>query len=59
MRVRLLGQSRTSFGDQRWTRFVPRSMARVSPPVCRERWNLRSIARRWSNVSRATRRMAL
>ena len=36
------------------THFVPRSIALVKPPVCRDRWNLRSKLRRCSNVSRAT-----
>lgn len=37
---------------------VPRSIARVSPPVCLERWNRESRDRRWPNVSRAILRMA-
>lgn len=39
--------------------FVPLSIARVSPPVCRDRWNLRSRWRRCSNVCLATLRTAL
>lgn len=38
--------------------FVPRSIARVRPPVWRLRWNLRSRLRRCSKVSRATLRTA-
>ena len=37
---------------------VPLSIALVSPPVCRLKWNLRSRLSRCSNVSRATFRMA-
>lgn len=40
------------------THLVPLSIALVRPPVCRERWNLRSIESRCSNVSRATLRIA-
>lgn len=38
--------------------FVPRSIARLSPPVCRVRWKLRSSRSRWSNTLQATRRIA-
>src|SRR5580692_10912424 len=37
---------------------VPRSMALVSPPVCLDRWNLRSRFKRCSKVSLATLRTA-
>jgi hypothetical protein len=40
------------------THLVPRSMALVSPPVCLDRWNLRSRLRRCSKVSLATLRTA-
>lgn len=38
--------------------FVPRSMARVKPPVCLSKWNFISKLRRCSNVSLATLRIA-
>ena len=38
--------------------FVPRSIARDSPPVCLERWKAKSIERRWANVLHATCRIA-
>lgn len=37
---------------------MPRSIARVSPPVCRARWKFRSRCRRWVKMLEATRRMA-
>lgn len=37
---------------------VPRSIALVSPPVCRERWKLRSSFNKCSKTLRATRRIA-
>jgi hypothetical protein len=40
------------------TNLVPRSIARVRPPVWRERWKRRSRFSRCSNVSLATFRMA-
>mmetsp|Transcript_31978 Transcript_31978/g.79084 ORF Transcript_31978/g.79084 Transcript_31978/m.79084 type:complete len:213 (+) Transcript_31978:1191-1829(+) len=40
------------------TPLVPRSMVRVTAPVCRLRWNDRSSACRWSNALSATPRMA-
>jgi len=45
-------------GEGKRAYLVPRSMARVSPPVCRDRWNLRSRLSRCSNVWRATVRTA-
>lgn len=47
-----------SKGETGKTYFVPLSIALVRPPVCRDRWNLRSIESRCSNVSRATLRIA-
>lgn len=41
------------------THLVPRSMARVRPPVWRSRWNFMSMLSRWLKVSRATLRMVL
>lgn len=38
--------------------FVPRSIALVRPPVCLDRWKLRSSFSRWSKTVAATRRMA-
>ncbi len=38
--------------------FVPRSIALVRPPVCLERWKLRSSLSRWSKTLHATRRIA-
>lgn len=38
--------------------FVPRSIARVKPPVCLLRWKLRSSRNRCSNTFRATLRIA-
>lgn len=37
---------------------VPRSIALVSPPVCRERWKFKSSLRRCSKTLHATRRIA-
>jgi hypothetical protein len=38
--------------------FVPRSMALVRPPVCLDRWKLRSSLSRWSYTLHATARIA-